>query len=58
MWFFVLSVKGVFEAYSPCELFKILQELLPDFTSVCQGCSDGFETLSWHADMTVRKLMV
>ena len=38
IWFFVLSVKDVFEAHSSWKLFKILQELLPNFTFVCHGC--------------------
>ena len=44
IWFFVLSVKDVFEAHSSCKLFKILQELLPNFTFVCHGCWNEFES--------------
>ena len=43
-WFFVLSVKDVLEAHSSCKLFKILEELLPNFTFVCYGFWDEFET--------------
>lgn len=44
MWFYILAVKYVLEAHSSRKLFKILQELSPNYGFVSHGRWDKFKT--------------